>query len=43
MDKENSISTKVGRALGHIFAGCVATCLCACAIALTIRFIMWIF
>ena len=41
MNKENV--EKFARLLGHVLAACAVTCLCAVAIALTVRFVMWIF
>jgi hypothetical protein len=42
MDKKESFATKCGRWLGTLFTGCVAACLSAILIALTVRFIMWL-
>lgn len=43
MDKKNSFGTKVGRFLGNVFVACIAACLSAIAIAITVRFIVWMF
>jgi hypothetical protein len=43
MDKENTFGDKVCQAVGNILVGCISVCLAACAIALTVRFIMWLF
>lgn len=47
-DKEKNITTvetatKIGRAIGTLFAYIVAGCICATAVALTVKFIMWLF
>lgn len=41
MNKE-SFATKCGRWFGTLLVGCIAACLAAIVIALTVRFIMWI-
>ena len=38
-----STDSKFAKFLGHALVGCIFGCLCAIAIALTIRFITWIF
>lgn len=43
MDTKNTFGAKVGQFLADVFIGCIAVCLSACAIALTVRFIMWLF
>ena len=43
MDKENTFATKVGHFIANIFVACIAACVAACVIALTARFIMWLF
>ena len=40
---ETSFGSKVGRFIGHLFAARVATCISAVMVALTIRFIVWLF
>lgn len=42
MDKKN-FGDKVGQFLANVFIACIAACLSACAIAVTIRFITWMF
>lgn len=47
-NKEKSITTvetatKIGRAIGSLFAYIVAGCISATAVALTVKFIMWLF
>ena len=43
MEGKNTFSTKVGQAVANVFVACIATCLAACAIAMTVRFIVWLF
>ena len=43
MSNKESFATKCGRWLGSLFIGCIAACLSAILIALTVRFVMWIF
>lgn len=43
MEKKDNYSAKVGRFIGNVFVSCLAACICAIAIALTVRFITWIF
>lgn len=42
MDKPN-FANKLGQLVADIFIACIAACVSACAIALTVRFIMWLF
>lgn len=42
MNNKESFATKCGRWLGTLFVGCIAACLSAVLIALTVRFIMWL-
>lgn len=43
MEKEKSFGYKTGRFLANVLIACVTTCLSAVAIALTVRFIMFLF
>ena len=43
MDKNKSFGGKVGTFVANVFIACIAACLSACAIAVTVRFIMWMF
>lgn len=43
MNEKVSFGTKVGRFVGNLFVICLATCISAIAIALTARFILWLF
>lgn len=43
MDKEKSFGAKMGQLIANVFVACIAACLSACAIAITVRFITWIF
>lgn len=43
MNKERSFSSKLGQIVADIFVGCLAACVSAVAIALTVRFIIWLF
>lgn len=43
MDNEKNFSSKVGQFIANVFVACIATCLAACAIAATVRFIAWLF
>lgn len=45
MDKNNekSFGTKMGAIVGNVFVACIAICLSACMIALTVRFITLLF
>lgn len=43
MEKKDTFATKVGQFVAHAFVACIAACLTACAVALTIRFIAWLF
>ena len=43
MNTENSFSGKVGQFVANILVGCIGACLSACAVALTVRFIIWMF
>lgn len=43
MDKQNKIARFIGQAAGVIVIGCVAACLCALMVALSVKFIAWIF
>lgn len=40
---DKTFSEKVGRLVGNAFVVCIASCVVACAIALTVRFITWLF
>lgn len=42
-NKINEAANKVGRAIGSLFAYVTAGCVCATAVALTVKFIMWLF
>lgn len=37
-----SFGAKCGRWLGTLIVGCLATCLAAVCVALTIKFVMWV-
>lgn len=43
MDKENNFSRKLGHFVADAFVTCLAACVVALAVALTMRFIMWLF
>ena len=43
VDRKNTFGYKVGQLVANIFTACVAACISACLIALTVRFIMWMF
>jgi tetrahydromethanopterin S-methyltransferase subunit G len=43
MEEKTSFGTKVGRFIGNLFVTCVAACFSAALIALTVRFIVWLF
>lgn len=43
MNKETSFSTKVGHFIGNVFVACLAACISAIAVALTVRFILLLF
>lgn len=43
INSEKTFSEKMGRLIGTVFVACVAACLSAVMIALTVRFIDWIF
>lgn len=43
MSKENTFSSKLGKIVADAFVACLATCVAAVAIALTTRFIIWLF
>lgn len=43
MDKEKTFGAKVGQLLAYVLVTCFAACVSACAIALTVRFISWMF
>ena len=43
MDNPNNIARSIGRALGVVLVGCAATCMASTLIALTIKFVTWIF
>lgn len=43
MDNETSFGTKVGQFIGNVFVACLGACISAIAIALTVRFIIWVF
>ena len=43
MEKKETFSYKVGQLLASVLIGCIAACLSACAIAMTVRFITWLF
>lgn len=43
MEKDKTCGAKIGQFLGSLFACCIGACICAAAVALTIRFIMWVF
>ena len=43
MDNKNTFSTKAAQFVANMFVGCIAMCLAACVIALTVRFIMLLF
>lgn len=40
---DKTYGTKVGQFIANVFVGCIGACICAAAIALTVRFIMWVF
>ena len=40
--KNESFGTKCGRWLGALIVGCLATCLGAVCVTLTVKFIMWL-
>lgn len=43
MNKEKTFGAKIGQFLGAVFITCIAACLSAIAIALTVRFIAFLF
>ena len=43
MENKNTFGTKAGQFVANMLVGCMAVCLSACAVALTVRFIMWLF
>lgn len=42
-DPKKTFSEKMGQLIGTVFVACVAACLSAAMIALTVRFVTWIF
>ena len=38
-----TVGHKIGRAVGTLFAYILAGCVCATVVALTVKFIMWLF
>ena len=42
-NNETSFASKIGQLVANLFVGCIATCIGACLVALTVRFIMWLF
>ena len=42
-EKEKSFSAKLGEFMAILFVTCIAVCLGACAVALTLRFISFLF
>ncbi len=42
-EKKENFGTKMGYLIGSVFVGCMALCLCACMVAATVTFVMWIF
>ena len=42
-EKNESFANKMGRFMGNTLVACIAICLSACMIALTMRFVMWLF
>lgn len=43
MNKDHNFSSKLGQIVADVFVGCLAACVTAVAIALTVRFIVWLF
>lgn len=43
MDKSNKIARIIGQLFGIVLVGCIAACLASTLIALTLKFLMWIF
>lgn len=42
-EKNENFANKMGRFMGNTLVACIAICLSACMIALTMRFVMWLF
>ena len=42
-DEKKTFSYYVGRALGCIFATCIGVCIAAVVVAMTVKFVGWIF
>lgn len=42
-EKEKNFCAKIGEFMSTLFVTCIAVCLGACMIALTLRFITWLF
>ena len=43
MDKKNTFSAKMGQLVGCVLVACISACITAVAIALTVRFIAFLF
>lgn len=43
MDKSNKVATSIGQIFGVVFVGCIATCAAGTVIALTVKFLTWMF
>ena len=43
VDKKDTFGYKIGQLVANVFLTCIAACISACLIALTVRFIMWMF
>ena len=42
-NKENNFGRKMGQFMGNVFVAYIAVCLSACMVALTLRFITFLF
>jgi hypothetical protein len=43
MDKKDTFGNKLGKFVANVVVACLAVCLSACFVALTLRFITWLF
>lgn len=43
MDKKDTFANKAGQFIANVLIACIAASLSACAIALAVRFITWLF
>ena len=42
-NNSNKVARVIGQAVGIIFVGCVAVCLCGIMVGLSIKFLAWMF